>query len=512
MKICRNNLIQCAKICLILLCVAICLSAQKISLGKNELQSFERSIDEGRIDEVEKNLFNYVVANPKDAVGFSLLAKLRLKQDRPNEARSLSQKALMLDPNLLSAKLNLALVSIQLGEIEQAQLLLNGISENEITSNTIRLNLSQTFALAGDCAKALITVDKLPLRIKNRDALPLRGVCYLETGDKKSFDSLIPIAKALAKLDPAVAVKFAELLNKAGKPKEASDLLRSIVTTAPKNILALLLLARSEIYLKDFANAKHHLDRAEKLRPDSAEMLFVKSLLEREMGNAVQSLDLLEKALAASPNDVEILAQFVLTTMRTNQAGRAVRAAENLLNRQPDNLEFLYLYGAASLQNNNLEAAETSLRKFTESRPQDARGCLALGLTFAAQPDKLQEARQQMQRCLEINPNNYEASYQLGLSYKTQGETAMAVKYLEETVRLAPNNALALRDLGAVYLQSGAEVKARLLLEKAVALNPKDAETHFQLSRLYNLTGQRELAKTHLEIFQKMKNTGKNGI
>ncbi len=396
MKICRNNLIQCAKICLILLCVAICLSAQKISLGKNELQSFERSIDEGRIDEVEKNLFNYVVANPKDAVGFSLLAKLRLKQDRPNEARSLSQKALMLDPNLLSAKLNLALVSIQLGEIEQAQLLLNGISENEITSNTIRLNLSQTFALAGDCAKALITVDKLPLRIKNRDALPLRGVCYLETGDKKSFDSLIPIAKALAKLDPAVAVKFAELLNKAGKPKEASDLLRSIVTTAPKNILALLLLARSEIYLKDFANAKHHLDRAEKLRPDSAEMLFVKSLLEREMGNAVQSLDLLEKALAASPNDVEILAQFVLTTMRTNQAGRAVRAAENLLNRQPDNLEFLYLYGAASLQNNNLEAAETSLRKFTESRPQDARGCLALGLTFAAQPDKLHEVRQQM--------------------------------------------------------------------------------------------------------------------
>jgi len=50
------------------------------------------------------------------------------------------------------------------------------------------------------------------------------------------------------------------------------------------------------------------------------------------------------------------------------------------------------------------------------------------------------------------------------------------------------------------------------VLEKAVALNPNDADTHFQLSRLYNLTGERELAKKHLEIFQKLKNPKKDGM
>jgi hypothetical protein len=43
-------------------------------------------------------------------------------------------------------------------------------------------------------------------------------------------------------------------------------------------------------------------------------------------------------------------------------------------------------------------------------------------------------------------------------------------------------------------------------------LDPNNADAHFQLSRLYNIIGERDLAKKHLEIFQKLKSAKKGGM
>jgi tetratricopeptide (TPR) repeat protein len=505
MRIFQNN-----KLLIFVIVFAFCvsISAQKI----NPLIRLEKNIDDGKLAESEGELFRFVVANPQDAKGFSLLAKLRLKQNRLNEAKSLANKALAVDLKLIPAKLTLALIGIELGETEQVRDILNAITDSEISDNTIRLNLAQTFALIGDCKKALEVAEKLPLKLKNNDALPLRADCFLQTNDPKNFASLIQSVKTSAKQNPMMALKFAQVLSTAAMHKETADLLRLVVLAAPKNANAWLLLAKSEIYLKDFVNAKNHLKQSENLQPNSTELIFVKSIFESEQGNESQALDLLEKALTVNPNNTEILSQFVVTAIRANQAGKAFRAAEKLINLKPETAEFIYLYGASSLQNNRLNEAESSLTKFLEMRPNDSRGCLALGLTYAAQPEKIEAARNQMQKCLTINPNNFEATYQIGLSYKTNGEAEKAIDYLEKTVKLSPNYASALRDLGAVYLQTSNELKARPVLEKAVSLNPNDADTHFQLSRLYNLIGERELAKKHLDIFQKLKNPKKDGM
>ncbi len=497
---------------MILICLTSSVLAQVKADNKSVLANFEKNIEDGKFADVEKDLFNYVIANPKDAKGFSLLAKLRFKQTRLNEAKSLLNRALSLDPGLLSAKLTLAQVEVQLGEIEQARAVLNGIAESDISDASWRFTVAETSALVGDCSKALSLAEKLPPTIKDGKALPLRATCYLKAGDTKNFSLLIPTTKTLARQDPAVAIEFAGVLSKAAMPKETAELLRSVIAAAPRNTAALLLLAKSEISLKDFSSAKIHLAEAEKIQPKSADLLFVKSFLESEQGNNARSFDYLEQYLAENPDDIEALARFVVIALRAGQNGKAVLTAEKLLNLQPENPDYLYLYGIASLQNNNVQKAETTLTKFLAARPNDSLGCLALGLAFAAQPDKLGEARGQLEKCLAINPNNFEAAYQLGLSYKVQGETAKAIEYLEQTVKLAPDYAAALRDLGTVYLQSGGETKARPVLEKAVLLAPNDAETHFQLSRLYNLIGERELGKKHLELFQKLKNPKKDGM
>ncbi|CAA9384461.1 MAG: hypothetical protein AVDCRST_MAG74-737 [uncultured Pyrinomonadaceae bacterium] len=497
-----------------ILVFSICgyIPAQKTGADKDVLAKFEKSIEQKNYAAIERDLLDYAIANPQDAKAFELLGRLRFEQNRLSEAKSLYQKALSLDANSASAKINLAVINFQTGNAAQAVSELNEIADRDVSNGALRLKLAQAFALVGDCGKALSNVEKLDAKIKNADALPLRAECYLQSGEKNKAISLIIPAKNLAKQNPAATIKFAEVLSAGVLHKESADVLRAVVAIAPNDYDALVSLATSEIYTKDFANAKIHLQRASKIKPNSPELLYAEGLLESERGNQAQSLELLEKSLAANPDSEAVLSQFVITAMRANQAGKALRAAEKLLALKPNEPEFLYLHGAAALQNNNLRAAENSLNRFVKSRPQDSRGCLALGLTFAGQTGKIEEARRQLKKCVETNPNNFEANYQLGLSYKTQGETEKAIEHLEATIKSAPDYALALRDLGAIYLQSGAEAKARIALEKSAAINPNDADTHFQLTRLYNLIGEKDLAKKHLEMFQKLKKPDKNGM
>ena len=63
----------------------------------------------------------------------------------------------------------------------------------------------------------------------------------------------------------------------------------------------------------------------------------------------------------------------------------AVDAANELLVLEPNEPEFLYLFGAASLQHGSLATAD-ALERYRKQRPDDPRGCLALGITWLDSP------------------------------------------------------------------------------------------------------------------------------
>ncbi|MGI9036018.1 MAG: tetratricopeptide repeat protein [Pyrinomonadaceae bacterium] len=495
-------------VCSMFLSGVIPIFAQTNQVDKKIITDFEKSIEQGKIEEIERPLLDFAVANPNDSQVLSLLAKVRFLQNRLPEAAALYKRILSLDANSASAKINLARIAYLSGNFDEAMQMLGGVDENSISDANLRLNLAATFLLFGEPEKGLAATEKLPPKIKNSDALPIIAASYAALKNEKKLRELLPLVKRAAATNPALAAQLAEILDSAGMNQEAVNLLRSTLPAAPNNSDVLLTLAKLEIGAKDFASAKTHLDQAAKLQPRTAKFFFAQAQLAEAQGNSKDALELLKQARTLAPASPEILSQIVISAIRANQARAAVDAAQILANSKPDEPEYLYLLGAASLQNGNINAAQQNLQRLMELRPNDSRGCLALGLTLAAQSDKIEAARKQLLHCIEIDGNNVEAKHQLGLSYKAQGENAKAISYLEETVKAAPNYAAALRDLGAVYLQTGAETKARIALEKAVALAPDDADAHFQLSRLYNLIGETELAKKQLEMFQKLKNSG----
>jgi tetratricopeptide (TPR) repeat protein len=496
-------------VCAILI-VSIGIWAQRPAADERLLAGFEKGIGSGKLTETEVPLRQFALTHPNDARAVELLGRLRLKQGKLSEALSLYRRVLTLDPKFTVAKVNYALGLLLAAEDELAAQVLRDIDPSDIKDPLSRLSYMQALMLSGNCEGALKVADVLPLAVKNGDALPIRASCYLQLGQTNNIDALVPLAKKAVTTNGDAVMKLADILIGAGQPRAAAQILDLAVTASPKNAGALLLLGKAEIYEKDFAHARAHLRRAAILQPESAEVWYLQGQLETEQGNTPAALRLLKKASLLAPASTEILGRLALTAIKVQRARDAVEAAEKLLALKPDDPDGLYLLGAASLQGGDLDKAQASLERFTALRPKDSRGCLALGLTLAAQKDQIEPARQQLRHCLEIDPANEEARYQLGLSYRAQGDLSQATKLLEEVVGASPNYAAALRDLGAVYLQSGDEIKARDILERAVTIDPSDPETHFQLSRLYNLIGQPDLAKKHLELFQKLRSPGGN--
>jgi tetratricopeptide (TPR) repeat protein len=491
--------------CLLLPGICSLAPAQNSPAASIDLARIEMNIQQGKLDEVEKPLLDYAIAHPRDVKALELLGRLRYRQDRLEEARALYQRVLALDPSFVIAKINFAQLTYGLGQLDPARLLLAEIASAPALDPGERLALVRAMVLVGEFQKALAVADKLPAAVKSGSALPLKAASYAGLGDRKSLVALVPSIRRSAGSNPEIAAECAEVFEKAGMSQEALELLRLALVRAPNNFRLLVSLGQMETRGGNFAEARRHLDRAVKINSQTPISFFSFGLLERAEGNYAAALTNLKQARSLAPRSPSILTQLTLTAMQANQPQLAIDTSTELLQLKPDDPESLYLFGAASLQNGSLGAAQSALQRYRQQRLDDPRGCLALGIAFAGQPGKQQEAKAQFEECLKLDPKNVEPRYQLGLIFKSEGEGANAIQLFEEVIALASKHANALRDLGGLYMQSGDEVKGRAVLERAAALNPQDAETHFLLSRLYSLAGEKTLARQHLDLFQKLK-------
>jgi len=473
--------------------------------GNINLSHIETSIDRGKLQEVETPLIDYAIAHPNDARALELLGKLRYRQHRLEEAQSLYQRVLVLNPSLTRAKINLGRLTYELGQREQARRLLAEIDITSAVKLDDRLALAKALVLTGEFQKGLAVAESLPISVRNGAALPLRVAIFIGLGQRQRLVDLAPSIRRAAVSNAQVAAEVAEVFQAAGMFREAGDLLRLALPRAPNNFRLLVLLGQIEVHLGNLVDARRHLNRAVKLEPNEATSLFAFGLLESAERNYEAALSNFKQAHALASDSTPILVQLVVNAMRANRTQIAVDAANKLLQLKPDDSEFLYLLGAASLQHGSLTAAQNALERYTVQRPDDPRACLALGITFARQHEKNEQAKRQFEKCLKLDPTNVEARYQMGLILKSEGDVEKAISMFEEATRGDSQHANVLRDLGSLYLQTGAELKAREVLERAVALNAEDPETHFLLSRLYNLIGESSLAKQHLALFQKIK-------
>ncbi len=126
-----------------------------------------------------------------------------------------------------------------------------------------------------------------------------------------------------------------------------------------------------------------------------------------------------------------------------------------------------------------------------------AAGLVALAFlsVFASkQVDYWQNDATLFTRAMEVTRNNYKAMHVLGMSYNRQGNHALAIKYLTESIRQKPDDSSARNDLGIVYIGQKRFREAEKELNESLRIKPDNFKALNNLGVSLALQGKKDEA------------------
>ncbi|TBW54335.1 tetratricopeptide repeat protein [Marinobacter halodurans] len=117
----------------------------------------------------------------------------------------------------------------------------------------------------------------------------------------------------------------------------------------------------------------------------------------------------------------------------------------------------------------------------------------------AAARGDLDQAIFEYLRALELEPDNAESFYKIGVLNLRKQELTKALTAFQMAAKNDPNHAGALEGMGLVLMQMRQPERARILLERAIELDPKRGQSHNALGILADLRGDFDEAVKHYD-------------
>jgi tetratricopeptide (TPR) repeat protein len=147
-----------------------------------------------------------------------------------------------------------------------------------------------------------------------------------------------------------------------------------------------------------------------------------------------------------------------------------------------------FLLGESALRRQNWQRAADQLQRCLELNPNfdNAMTGLARALAKLGRAD---EAKSWLNKALQSNPQNYRAWYQMGLLDAGSNPAAAQSAY-EKTIAIQPNFSAGQRELGMLLFQQKDYAAAAPYLEKTIKLGLEDARLHNFLGICYNRTNR----------------------
>ena len=235
--------------------------------------------------------------------------------------------------------------------------------------------------------------------------------------------------------------------------------------------------------------------------------LYAKTLRIRDA--VIEAQDILKR----DPNNLEarrLLGRIYLRSLGDMQAGSgsesvlklAIEQYEQIIKLQPDSMEDHLLLGRLYRLNNDLQKAEGEFKTAVKLQPDSEEAVTTLAYLYNELGDTGRAA--DVLSSVPKNERSAKLYSALGYTYEQQKQYKNAVEAYRHAIELDRDNLDAIRGLAENLLNDG-QTDAALEQYKVIAdANPEDAQTYIRIAEIYRKQGKFDLALNHLKRAEAM--------
>ncbi|HET7267488.1 MAG TPA: XrtA/PEP-CTERM system TPR-repeat protein PrsT [Oleiagrimonas sp.] len=451
------------------------------------------------VDKAVETAADYAIAHPDDSAAHLLYGTALIAGGKHDKARSQYLKAHELDPDNVTALLNLGSLDVLEHHYKDATDRYKSVLKQSPQNAVAMVALGRLAELQHDRAHAIERFQQAIAVAPGFTGAYVRLiVLYSRMGQ---FDQAADTARNLVDAEPGNAAALNALgaaeLN-AGHHQKALKPLQQAVKLAPDASLYRINLARAQVLLKDTEAAQHNLERAIKADPGQVKavaMLAFMKLHDHDLPGALALTHTLQRQAATKAAGYALEGDLYMSSKSYDKAATAYQRALSAKYSRPLVIRrFLALRAGAAKQ------PEAGLREWLTKHADDMAARMLLAqyyLAHAQQP----LAADQYEKILDAYPSNVSALNNLAWIYTGQ-HNDKAVALAKRAHDLAPQSP-GIADTYGWALIAAKQYKAALpILEKAAKAEPDAPTIQYHLAVAQARSGDRAGAHATLAALQ----------
>ena len=426
-----------------------------------------------------------LASQPNNADGYALLSRIALKAGKKDEALTEIQKAISLNPNDSKFHTSLGLIEALTPETRsEGQAELQKAVSLDAKNPNARLALAGVMANKGDLPGAeqqvQAAVQDSPKELQPRIAL---AELYLHAGDKdKAEQTLIQAVRDMPDKDQASEILLTYYV-RSGQADRAEAVFGDLRNSHAKSLPIQISYARVLLGRGKWDQASDALKGLSKSNSNNPQVARMNAELLLHEGKTRDAFTLLQKATGNAPDDVRLQLLQGSTAQALGNSSVAEASFQQAARLDPQSLDASRGLAEMAISRRDYSQLTTLGEKAITTHPNAPDGYLWRGSVEGAQ-QQFAQAEADFREALKRDPNNGAAQLDLGQLELRQKHEAEGRSLLEQALARNPNFLPALNLLVEADLQDKQPEKAVARLQAQITKVPNNASMYADLARL----------------------------
>jgi tetratricopeptide (TPR) repeat protein len=262
---------------------------------------------------------------------------------------------------------------------------------------------------------------------------------------------------------------------------------------------------------KDYPAALTAARRALEEDSNNASYLHIYGLTQAALQQFKEAEENMQKAIALKPAEANFHYDYGYVLYQEKKNDQAVPVLTRAVELDGENLMARFLLGRTLVSSHRSlligNFSQLALEQFmfiAKRNPRFPSVHLHMARIYSNNGDE-EKALQELTTELELFPKDTQARVELGQLLLKTGQLEKALEHLVLAEKEAPGVPVIHYSLAKAYREKAQRAEGIKAAQRCIELDPDFAEAHYLLGQLYQETGQAELARREMEVFQEKK-------